>query len=480
MVASEAEPYAKTGGLGDVVGALPRALADLGHDVRVVLPLYRSTRVDADSIEFKSLTIPIGPATHFPTIRIKTDGGVSFYFIDYPPFFDRDGLYAAASGDYWDNPQRFMLLSRVGVELAKLVFIPHVLHCHDWQAAMAPVLLKSVYTSDPALRGIRTVFSIHNLAHDGNYDPGLLSNLGLAPWLFGLHGLEFYGRLSFLKGGLVFADRLTTVSQAYAREIQTPDYGCGFDGLLRSRAGDLRGILNGVDYERWNPAIDPYLVKRYGLDDLGGKEACKRDLLETLGLPSDIDRPVIGMVSRIVPQKGFDLLAAAADELLTMDLSLVVLGTGDPAFELFLRGLADRFPEKLRIRIAYDETLAHKIEAGSDMFLMPSRYEPSGLSQLYSFKYGTVPLVRATGGLDDSVEAFDPERGQGTGFKFSDYEAGALLEAVRQALRVYQDRGQWRALMLRGMRQDFSWRNSAGHYLELYREIVPAEGAGHP
>lgn len=476
MVASEAEPYSKTGGLADVIGALPRALVRLGHEVSVVTPLYRSVTVADPHIDFPSLTVSFGTEMHFPRVVSAVDRGVRIYFVEYPKFFDRDGFYGDASGDYPDNPERFTLLCRVAIEIAKLAAQPDLFHCHDWQAAMLPVLLKSVFSTDnrPAAPVLLT---IHNLGYHGYFTPDVIDRLGLPPELFTITGLEYYGHVNFLKGGLLFADHLSTVSEGYAREIQTPEYGHSLDGILRQRAGVLHGIVNGVDYSQWNPETDPHLAARYSADSLDGKRACKKALLEAMTLPPDaIDRPIIGMVTRLAAQKGADLLIAAGDRLMDGNATLVVLGSGEKSIVDFLVSLKTTYPDRVGLKIGYDEALAHQIEAGADMFLMPSRYEPCGLNQMYSLKYGTPPIVRATGGLDDTIEPFDAAAGSGTGFKFSDYTAEAMLASISEALTVYSDPDLWLRVVRNGMAKDFSWDASAKKYETLYRTVAAASG----
>lgn len=477
MVASEAEPYSKTGGLADVIGALPRALARLGHEVAVVTPLYRSVSVENPRVDFPSLTISFGTDMHFPRIVSVRDRGVQIFFVDYPEFFDRAGYYGGAAGDYPDNPERFTLLCRVAIEIAKLTEPPDLFHCHDWQAAMLPVLLKSVFSADSAVRHIPVLLTVHNLGYHGYFTPDVMDRLGLPPTLFTITGLEYYGHVNFLKGGLLFADHLSTVSEGYAREIQTPEYGHSLDGILRQRSAVLHGIVNGVDYSQWNPQMDPYIAERYSADSLDGKRACKRALLAAMGLPADsIDRPLIGMVTRLAVQK-VELLVAAGDRLMERDMALAVLGSGEKPIQDFLIDLKTRYPEKVGLTIGYDEALAHQIEAGADMFLMPSRYEPCGLNQMYSLKYGTPPIVRATGGLDDTIEPFDAATGEGTGFKFWDYTAEAMLLSIDEALRIYSDRDLWLQLVRNGMQKDFSWDVSAKKYVQLYK-LVAATPAG--
>ncbi len=475
MVASEAVPFAKTGGLADVVGALPLALTALGHRVGVVLPLYRLTHLENARTLFPSLSVPLGSQTCFPSVETVTHDGVQFYFVNYPLFYDRAGLYGTSAGDYPDNAERFALFCRTAIEIALLDFHPDLFHCHDWQSALVPVMLRTVYTKAPSLSATPVLFTVHNLGYQGLYRREVLAQLGLPDSLFTIDALEFYGKVNLLKGGLVFADAINTVSRGYAREIQTEEYGFGLEGLLRHRSLVLSGILNGVDYNQWNPATDKHLVANYTPEDLRGKRKCKKDLLEQFGLPvKRLDRPLIGIVARLTVQKGADLIAEARSELMAEDLTLVILGSGDEIYEALLENLAGQHPEKLAVRIAYDDALAHKIEAGADMFLMPSRYEPCGLNQIYSLKYGTAPVVRATGGLDDTVEQFDPTTGQGTGFKFEEYSGRAMMQAIRAAIEVYRKPDLWQKLMLNGMAQDFSWGASAAQYARLYESLVAA------
>jgi starch synthase len=469
FVASEGLPFSKTGGLADVVEALPKALAGMGHEVGVVLPRYRGTK--ASGVMLPSLTIPMGDRLRFPAVADGTQlAGVRYYFVDDPEYFDREQLYAAQGKDYPDNAERFAEFSKAAVEISKQVWLPDVIHCHDWQSALVPVLLRTLYAADPLLRPVPVVFTIHNMGYHGLFPREILARLGLPESLFHMDALEFYGKVNFLKAALVFADYLTTVSRKYAQEIQTPEYGHGLDGVVRKRADRLQGILNGVDYSIWSPENDPFIAAKYSAEDLSGKRACKKDLLEQSKLPSeDLARPLIGIVSRFTDQKGFDLIAEVADELLAEDLALVALGAGEPKHEKLFRELAARFPGKVGVKVAYDNALAHKIEAGADMFLMPSRYEPCGLNQIYSLRYGTVPVVRATGGLDDTIEPFDAKSGRGTGFKFEAYEGQALLNCVRQALKVYKSPKAWRKLQANGMAKDFSWEASAAEYVRLYK-----------
>ena len=478
FVASEGLPYSKTGGLADVVGALPQALVEAGHDVTVLLPRYHNNNTQPPIVP--SLTIPLGDELRYPAIAEGAAvGGVRYFFVDDPAYFDRDQLYGIKGSDYPDNAERFAEFSRAAIEFAKQVWMPDVIHCHDWQTALVPVFLHSVYGQDPALRKLAVVLTIHNIGYQGIFPRSALERAGVPANLFNLEALEFYGKANFLKGGIVFSDAITTVSRKYAEEIQTPEYGFGLEGVIRQRRERLTGILNGVDYKVWSPETDKLIAQNYSTHNLELKRACKKDLLEIYKLPAaNIDRPLIGIVSRFDEQKGFDLIAEIATELLQENLSLVVLGTGKPEYEKLFQALAAKFPTKVVAKIAYDSTFAHKIEAGADMFLMPSRYEPCGLNQIYSLRYGTVPIVRATGGLDDTIIPFNPETGAGTGFKFGPYKSTALLACVREALKAFRDQKAWRKLQLNGMTKDFSWKPSAAAYVAVYEAARSARIPG--
>jgi len=473
FVASECVPFSKTGGLADVVGALPRALAAAGHEISVFVPRYRLTRISEERTVVQSITIPFDDRYRFCSVLSGAGyPGVRFFFIDYPPYFDRDGLYGTASGDFPDNAERFALFCRAVLEASKILGVPDIFHCHDWQSALVPVLLRTQYLEDPAFRECGTVFTIHNIGYQGLFPAEILPLLTL-PWdLFTITKMEFFGNVNFLKGALAYADLITTVSRKYAQEIQTTEFGFGLDGVLKERAQTVIGILNGVDYEAWNPETDRFIAAHYSADDLSGKRECKQDLLASFGLGNaDPNLSVIGIVSRFAAQKGFDLIGQIVDRLALEDVLLTVLGSGDKLYEeMFLR-LCRRVPNKIAVRIAYDNALAHKIEAGADMFILPSRYEPCGLSQIYSLKYGTVPIVRATGGLDDTIDPWDPRTKKGTGFKFQEYTGEALLRTIHQALQLYRDQGSWQKLMRNGMSKDFSWRVSAREYVRAYERV---------
>jgi starch synthase len=429
FAASECVPFSKTGGLADVVGALPRALAALGHQVSVYLPLYRQTKLNDPHTVVRSVTVPFDDKYRF--CSLVTDGtkaGVKYYFVDYPPYFDRDALYGSSAGDYPDNAERFALFSRAVIEASKILGVPHVFHCHDWQSALVPVMLRTLYAEDPVFREVATVFTIHNMGYQGLFPSDTLPLLML-PWeLLTISMMEFFGQVNFLKGALVLSDYVTTVSKKYSQEIQTTEYGFGLEGVLRSRSATVSGILNGVDYDEWSPQTDKFIAANYSPQDLTGKRKCKEDLLRTFGVKNaDASVPVIGIVSRFAAQKGFDLIAQVMDRLALENAILLVLGSGDKVYEEMFQRLNKQFPNKIATKVVFDNAIAHQLEAGADMFLMPSRYEPCGLNQIYSLKYGTVPIVRATGGLDDTIEPWDARSGKGTGFKFSDYTGEALL-----------------------------------------------------
>lgn len=465
MVASEAAPFAKTGGLADVVGSLPAALQALGHEVAVLLPRYAAVDLRAARRVYDSLPIWLPPA-RYDTSLYLIERETPFYFLDCPPLYDRAGFYGEDGLDYPDNYIRFAVLAQAALAFCRRVWRPDILHGHDWQAGLVPVYLNTSFACDPALLGIRTLFTVHNVGYHGLFPMEALGPIGLADaGVFRPDGLEFFGKVSYLKGGLALADALNTVSPGHAREIQTPEYGFAMDGLLRARSSVLTGILNGVDYTDWNPETGAYIAAHYSAGDLSGKRICKQDLLREFDLPEEaMDAPLIGIVSRFTRQKGADIIAEAADGLVAEGFYLAALGTGEPQYEELFRAMAARHPSRIAVRVGYDNALAHKIEAGADLFLMPSHYEPCGMNQMYSLKYGTVPVVRATGGLDDTIEP-------GTGFKFWPYTGEALLGALREAREAFADAEGWRAIMRAGMAKDFSWRASAAEYGRLYERL---------
>jgi starch synthase len=475
FAASECFPYSKTGGLADVVGALPRAVAALGHQVSVFVPRYRQTKLTDPQTVVRSITVPFDDKYRFCSVIMGgATAGVRFYFVDYPPYFDREAIYGGPAGDYPDNAERYALFSRAVLEASKILGVPHVFHCHDWQSALIPVMLRTIYAEDPAFRDVSTVFTIHNMGYQGLFPPDTLPLLML-PWeLLTISMMEFFGQVNFLKGALVLSDYVTTVSKKYSQEIQTTEYGFGLEGVLRSRSATVSGILNGVDYDEWSPQADKFTVAKYSPQDLSGKQKCKQDLLNAFGITNVDPRskvPVIGIVSRFAAQKGFDLIAQIMDRLAREEMIMLILGSGDKLYEEMFQRLNKQFPNKIAVKVAFDNAIAHKIEAGADMFLMPSRYEPCGLNQIYSLKYGTVPIVRATGGLDDTIEPWDARSGKGTGFKFVDYTGEALLATIKQALLAYQDPSSWQTLMRNGMSRDFSWGASARDYSKIYDRV---------
>ncbi len=471
FASSEAYPLIKTGGLGDVAGSLPRALLDLQLDVRLIMPAYATA---LGQLGETKILAQFSEGTDTVILREGQlpDSPLKVWLVDAPGYFDRPGNpYLDSNGQPWaDNAERFALFSRIVTRLALnqagLNWIPDIVHCNDWQTGLVPALL-TLSAQRPA-----TVFTLHNLAYQGLFPAHYLQQLGLPDRWWTHHTLEFHGQLSFIKGGLVFADRINTVSPRYALEIQTVEFGNGLDGLLRHRSPVLSGILNGIDTEEWNPSTDPLLEKHYDINDLSGKPANKQALQTALGLSQTLNTPLIGLVSRLVTQKGVDIILDAIPDLMKLPLQLVMLGSGDRSLETGLARLARRYPNKLAVNIGYDETLAHRIEAGADIYLMPSRFEPCGLNQMYSLRYGTLPIVRNVGGLADTVidtNAKTLAKGTANGFIVGMDDSLALLKTIKRALRRYRDKTQWQQLQLTGMQQDFSWRNSAQEYLALYR-----------
>jgi starch synthase len=472
MIGSEALPFSKTGGLADVLGALPQALGELGHRVTLVTPKYRGVNAQGS---IRTIRVPGfgGTAGDTQLIEQPVAHNVKALLVDRPELYDRDSIYGTG-GDYPDSPRRFGFLCRSALEyVIQAGGRFDVLHGHDWQAGLAAVYLRTRYAADPRLGGMATVFTIHNLAYQGNFPREWLPALDLDPELMSIDALEFWGQLSFLKGGIVFSDAITTVSPTYAREIQTKEQGAGFEGILAARAADLHGILNGIDTVRWDPRRDPFLPEPYDETSVEKKDEAKRALIELLGPKTTLDalaRPLVGIVSRLVGQKGFDLVEDIAGHL-PLYGSFAVLGTGDVRYEKMWRDLAAAHPERCAVRIGFDEALAHLIEGAADIFLMPSRFEPCGLNQMYSMRYGTVPIVRATGGLDDTVTDYNETADGATGFKFKPYTAQALLQTMERARSVYAKPSAWKTLQAAGMGRDFSWDRSAREYVKLYERV---------
>jgi starch synthase len=478
FLASEVIPYAKTGGLADVAGALPKFLSRLGADVRVFMPYYREVRAKNLPLRTVINVAPLdmaGERKEYSVLEHRADG-FGVYFIVRDEYYDRECLYGTPAGDYPDNGERFAFFAKASLEAMKtLGFAPDVVHGHDWQAATVFAYLKFVYADDPFFNDARSLFTVHNLAYQGLFDKEVLAAIGLPSHLFNMNDLEFFGKVNYIKAGILYATAVTTVSPRYSREIQTPDFGCGMDGLLRSRSHALSGILNGVDYADWDPTTDRLIPANYGPGDLSGKARCKAGLLRMFGLENTMNTPVAGMVTRLAGQKGVDIVCDALQGIFKLNLTVIILGTGDQKIQDFLKDAQKKSPGRLGLKIAFDERIAHTIYAGSDLFLIPSRYEPCGLTQMYALKYGTVPVVRATGGLDDTIQEFEPGVRAGNGFKFKGASAQELLASLRQALGVYARKHEWDALLQNAMAADFSWSRSAGEYLALYRKIL-----GHP
>lgn len=473
----EAVPFAKTGGLADVAGALPKFLQPLGCAVVLVMPYYRMVKQSGLPIQYlgQGLEVPLGDEIlQADLYQGQLGPPIQVYFIGRDEFFDREYLYSTPRGDYFDNAERFIFFTRAVLHLARQIsFSPDLIHHHEWQTGLIPAYLKSIYANDPFFERTATVFTIHNIAYQGLFRKEKLSLTGLPGEMYHPEGIEFWERINLMKAGIVYADIINTVSQKYSEEIQTPEYGYGLEGILRKRRKDLYGILNGVDYQDWNPSHDPHLIVRYDLKDPSGKRECKKDLLKEFGLPPALEKvPLLGMISRLADQKGFDLLAEIIDELLSYDIGFVLLGTGEQKYHDLFTRIAQKYPQKAGIRIAYDDRLAHKIEAGADLFLMPSKYEPCGLNQIYSLKYGTIPIVRATGGLDDTIIHYDPSTGTGNGFKFTRYDSKDFLSQIKTAMSLYAQPEHWIKLIRNAMASDFSWKRSAEAYLQLYRKAL--------
>jgi starch synthase len=473
-------PWVKSGGLGDVASALPRALRNAGVDIRILIPAYPAVLAEASGAQRIVGDYP-APGGLYPPARVLALGNVHsvpLYAVDCPPLFARPGgAYHDAAGQDWaDAHLRFGLFSKIAaiVALSGLAdgFRPAIVHCNDWTAGLVPAYLRWAGATT-----VRTVMTLHNVAHQGIFPPGVSPSLDIPPAAMHMNGVEYYGNLSFLKAGIVYADRITTVSPRYAVEMQTPEGGHGMGGLLQTRSNDIVGILNGIDTATWDPRRDPFLTQTYDEASLDQKLLNKRALQKLVGLTVTDDLPLIGVISRLAHQKGLDLLVEIAAQVVKLPAQIMVLGAGDKALEGALTGLAQSYPQHIAARIGFDERLAHWIEAGADMFAMPSRFEPCGLNQLYSLRYGAPPIVRATGGLADTVTDYDDEAagvGDATGFVFEEATSAALLNAIRRAVTVWRDRDAWRELQRNGMRRDSSWEASAQEYLELYEELTEA------
>ena len=474
FITSEMVPFAKTGGLADVSGTLPKEIQALGQEVICFLPKYK--KVDVNRYPLKEvvsrLQIPIGSEMETGRVfRFDDPSGVKVFFIDQPEYYSRDELYGTPLGDYPDNDRRFVFFQRGSLEaLRSLGIKPDVIHCQDWQTGLIPVYLKTLYAQDSFFSKTKSIFTIHNLGYQGNFPPDSLSITGLGWEEFRIERLEFYGKVSFLKGALVYADSLSTVSPRYAQEIQTKEYGCGMEGVLQQRRDDLSGIVNGIDPVEWNPESDPDIPAHFSLKKWDGKKINKQMLQKENRFKMDERIPLFGIITRLIDQKGLDILAPAIDGFMKRGAQLIVLGTGDEKYHQLFRDLGKKHPTQLGVHILFDAKLAKRIYAGCDIFLMPSRYEPCGLGQLISMRFGTVPLVRETGGLADTVKDFTSEESEGTGFVFKDYTSAALLKAVDRSLEAYRNPKAWAKLIKNGMKADFSWRASAKQYVQIYEK----------
>ena len=473
----EAVPFAKTGGLADVAGALPKSLHALGCEIKLVMPYYRMVKESGLPLQYmgKEIEIPIGDEKLKADIYLgHLNQDIPIYFVGREEFFDREYLYSTPKGDYFDNAERFIFFSKAALIFCQhMGFSPDIIHHHEWQTGLIPAYLKSICQSDPLFSHTAVVFTIHNIAYQGMFKKEKFWLTGLPKEMYNPEGIEFWERINFMKAGIVYADGINTVSQKYSEEIQTPEYGYGLEGILRKRREDLYGILNGVDYQDWDPSHDSHLIAQYDLKDISGKKECKRDLLKEFHLPSSLENvPLLGMISRLADQKGFDLLMEILEGLFALDIGFVLLGTGEQKYHDLFTQVAQKYPQKAGIRIAYDDRLAHKIEAGADFFLMPSKYEPCGLNQIYSLKYGTIPVVRATGGLDDTITHYDPATKKGNGFKFTRYDAKEFLTTIKMGIGFYFQPEHWRQLLRNAMAADFSWERSAEAYLKLYRKAL--------
>lgn len=479
MVSSEVAPWAKTGGLADVLGGLPSALARLGHRTTVVLPRYRG--IEGSAISRSAIdsaheaTVELGAVRHGVRYLVHGEGeAVRTVFVDCPALFDRDGFYGTGGRDFSDNADRFGILSAAALDFAERERTGRatVVHAHDWQAGLVPTLLRRQPARWPRLARAGLVLTIHNLAYQGQFSKDVVTRLGLDWDVFKMETGEFYNSFSFLKSGIAYSDHVTTVSPRYAEETLTPEFGVGFEGVLSALGPRYSGILNGIDTELWNPGTDPYVSAHFSNEDLAGKSVCKRELLNLFSLPVGDDamgRPVIAMVSRLVAQKGFDWIAEAADELMALDATWVILGSGERKYEEMWRALRERHPSRVGVFLGFDERRAHLAEAGADIFLMPSRFEPCGLNQMYSLRYGTVPVVHAVGGLDNTIRTWRPNSRHANGFKFTNGSGAMITATLRQALRLYHNLPQWSRLMSEGMSDDHSWDRAAREYVKVYK-----------
>ena len=460
FASSEVAPFAKTGGLADVAGSLPKALHNISCNVSVILPFYRCV----EALNLKLEPLKIGEFEFF----LHERDGIKYIFLSNDKYYDRDNLYSEPHGDYEDNYLRFSYFSAAIVALALGGKIkPDIINCNDWQTGLVPIYLKLKKSN------IKTLFTIHNIGYQGLFNKNVLNDINIPSEFYKINGIEYYGKISFLKAGIVYSTAISTVSKKYSEEIMTKEFGCGMDGILKTRLPHVYGILNGVDYNDWDPSVDKYIKYKYDSNSIDKKEECKRDLIESLGFPKEaLERPLIGAITRLAEQKGIDLLVDAAEDIVNLGANIVILGTGDAKYNNLAKIMAERHPSNISSNIKFDNILAHKIEAGSDMFIMPSRYEPCGLNQLYSLRYGTLPIVRATGGLDDTISDLDSNKDTGDGIKFTGATSEDVVSAVSRAISIYKDKTLWNKVQKRIMKLDFSWTQSATHYKELYEKLI--------
>lgn len=482
FVTSEAEPFAKTGGLGDVSSALPQMIRELGHEIRLMMPRYSSISDRKfkihDVIRLREIPIPIGEevkhssinSSFISNLKIK----VQVYFLSNKEYFGRDGLYISkkTNSEFKDNDERFIFFARGVLEtLKRLGWQPDIIHCNDWQTGLIPAYLKTVYKDDPFFKNVKTIFTIHNLAYQGNFNSDSFEKSLLPEEIFSDENVKLNGKFSFIKSGIAFADIITTVSERYAKEISTLNkFNYGLEDFINSKKNKLYGILNGIDFNIWNPEIDPLIIKRYNSKSIDGKYANKSEVLEKFGLEDDLKTPLFGMISRLVPLKGIELIEKISDKLLKENVKLIILGSGEKKYQTVFEKIKKKYPKKVGFINAFDENLAHLVEAGSDIFLMPSECEPCGLNQMYSVRYGTIPIVRATGGLEDTIR--DVSKPNGTGFKFEKYDEKELFQTILRALKLYKDQKKWQEIMRNGMLENFSWEASAKKYISLYRKLI--------
>lgn len=482
FVTSEISPFSRAGGLADVSNGLPIALARMGHEVSIATPKYRQAR------NVKPQAKPLNISLEVPISWVKKPASVyqaylkdkiKVYLIGRDDLYDREGLYGNEYGDYQDNAERFIFFSRATLELCLALDLePQLIHCNDWQTGLIPVYLKTLYAKNPSLRSTASLFTIHNLGYQGLFWHYDLHLTGLSWELFTPQALEFFGKMNLMKGGIVYADIVNTVSPTYRKEILTPANGFGLEGVLKTRENDLYSVINGVDYSVWDPAIDPFLAAPYHPADLENKKICKSRLQDLFHLKKKGDIPVVAIISRFLDRKGMDLISRNFSRLMELEIEIILMGRGLEQYQTWALETVERYAGLIGLEMGHNDPLAHQIQAGADILLMPSRYEPCGLDQLYAFKYGTIPIVRAVGGLDDTVEDYNPHTDQGTGFKFKEYEWDKLFQTIQRALSAYRDRPRWKRLVQRAMNQDFSWAKSAVQYESLYHKALEKKGNG--